>query len=303
MQSCMAFDWDDVRMFLAVHRAKSLTSAGKSLGVDQSTMGRRLAAFEAKIGSKLFVRSPAGFVPTQAGERLSVLAEQMEAQALAIDRAITGAEQTLEGTLRITTSDAFGSVIMTPLLAKFHERWPAIQLELVASNSLLSLSKREADMAIRFNRTNDQGVVMKRVADVGAALYASKAYVAKYGMPPDDFDGHFLIGMDDNGSDARWINAHLGKGRIAFRADSTLAQLEAMKAGMGIGLLPCYLVTDPTDIVTVRMSPDGLEQSLWLVIHEDLQHSARVRALADFLVAELARLAPRLRGDTRARRK
>ncbi len=298
----MAFDWDDVRLFLAIHRAKSLTAAGKILGTDQSTMGRRLVAFERNIGAKLFVRTPAGFIPTSAGEKLARHAEEMEERAIAIDREIVGAEATLEGTLRLTTSDAFGSVIMAPLLSKFHERWPSIEIELVANNTLLSLSKREADMAIRFNRTKDAGIVSRRLATVGSGLYASKAYVDRMGMPPPDYRGHFFVGMDDVGSDARWLAGEVQKGRYSIRSNATLVQVEAMKAGMGIAFLSSYLVTDLPDIVVIKPPAETIDQSIWLMIHEDLQHSARVRACADFLVAEFAKLAPRLRGDPVRRR-
>lgn len=298
----MAFDWDDVRLFLAIHRAKSLTSAGKTLGADQSTMGRRLVAFERNIGAKLFFRTPAGFVATPAGEKLARHAEEMEERAIAIDREIVGAEATLEGTLRLTTADAFGSVIVTPLLSKFHAKWPTISLELVANNTLLSLSKREADMAIRFNRTKDSGLVMRRLADVGSGLYASRDYVERMGMPPPDYRGHFFVGIDEVSTDARWLDDEVQKGRYSIRSNATLAQLEAMKAGMGIAFLPSYLVTDLLDVVVVKPPSETIMRSIWLLIHEDLQHAARVRACADFLVTELGKLAPRLRGDPTRRR-
>jgi DNA-binding transcriptional LysR family regulator len=299
------FDWDDVRVFLAVHRAGSHTSAARALRTNQSTVGRRLVAFEKRLGTKLFLRTTDGWALSSAGEQLLPHAERMEDESLAISRELAGAEGRLVGTIRVTGADAFSARVLAPMLAAFQRRAPGIDVELVGDNRLLSLSKREADMAIRVNRPREPAVVARRLADLGVGLYASRRYIAERGRPEPDYSEHLAIGFDDSERgipEARWLARDAKKARTAFRANGSLAQLAATVEGAGFALLPAYLAVREPELVEILPPRKVLMQSVWLVLHADLQHSAKIRALADFLTAELGALSSFLRDGKPKRR-
>jgi DNA-binding transcriptional LysR family regulator len=298
------FDWNDVRVFLEVHRAGSLTAAGKRLGADPSTVGRRIAALEKSLGANLFFRTPDGHVATPAGERLVARAERIEDEALAVGRELAGEEEQLSGTIRITGPATFSVRVLVPLLAAFRRRWPDIDVQLAADDRVLSLTKREADMAVRVNRPRDPGLVVRRLADFGHGLYASRGYIAEHGMPKPDWEGHLAIGFDDGiaPADRRWFDEHMKKARVVFTSNSTPGQVAAAVEGIGLALLPAYLAASESELVCVLPPAKALMESVWLVLHKDLRHSAKVRACADFLSAEIAKLNPWLAGTKGARR-
>jgi DNA-binding transcriptional LysR family regulator len=284
-------EWDDARYVLAIHRAGSLSLAGRALGVNQSTVGRRLEALEAALGVRLFFRTREGYLFTPEGERLLPHAERMEEETQAILREISGQEARLSGVVRVTAPDAMGARLVTPILGRFHARYPGIQLELVADNRSLSLTKREADVAIRVDRPSDPQLVGRRICDLANAPYASKAYVAARGSPrAAGFEGHDLLAYQDPlayTARARWIADRAAKGRCVFRSSSTPALIAASVAGMGIVLLACYLGDAEPELVRVGTKDDVMMRSIWLVLHRDLQRATRVRACADFLVEGL----------------
>ncbi len=287
------FDWDDLRVFLEVHRTGSLTAAGHRLGANPSTVGRRLATFEKTLGANLFFRTPDGHVATPAGERLLLHADRIEEEALAVGREIAGEEERLRGTIRITAPDAFSASVLVPLLAAFRRRWPDIDIEVIADNRVLSLTKREADMALRVNRPRDSGLVVRRLSDFGSGLYASRSYIAEHGMPKPDWAGHLVVGVDESCGerpDRRWLEENVKKARVVLKVNGTHAQLSAVVEGVGMSLLPAYLASSEPDLVCVVPSKSALMESLWLVLHKDLRHSAKVRACADFLTEEIAKL-------------
>lgn len=286
------FPWDDARFFLAIHRTGSLTLAARELGVNQSTVSRRLAALEEGLGTRLFVRSPEGYFASPTGERLVARAERMEEEATAIAREATGQAQSLKGTVRITAPDAFGPFFLVPLLAELRAKEPQIEVELVPENRLFNLTKREADMAVRVGRPVESLVVARHVADMGMALYASTAYVKAHGRPRgDDLSGHELVGFDESlqsTGDARWLAARSKGASMPFRTTSTYAQLRAAVAGMGIALLPCYLADGVKGLVRVRSPRTTVALEIWILLHPDLRHTARIRTTADFLATALA---------------
>jgi DNA-binding transcriptional LysR family regulator len=298
MQICMMFEWDDARHFLAVHRARSLSAAARALGVNQSTVGRRLAAFEATLGARLFFRTPEGYVLAPSGECLLPRAERMESEAHAVLREVSGEEARHTGTVRITAPDGFGAFYLTPLLAEMHGALPEIDVELVADNRTLSLTKREADMAVRTGRPKEPSVLARKLCDFANALYAAPSYLAARGRPvPPNFAGHDFVGFDDPFSTTEndWVEQAARKGRIVFKSNSTPARAIATVAGMGLGLLPCYL--GDADPRLVRVGTERpVVRNLWLVLHRDLQHSARIRACADFLVEAIAARAHEIAG-------
>jgi len=293
-------------VFLEVHRTGSLTAAGRRLGADPSTVGRRLGTFEKDLGANLFfrTRTPEGHVATPAGERLVAHAERIEEEALAVGRELAGEEEQLRGTIRLTAPDAFSARVLVPLLAAFRRRWPDIDIELIADNRVLSLTKREADMALRVNRPRDPGLVTRRLASFGSGLYVSRRYIAEHGMPKPDWAGHLAVGVDESCGerpDRRWLEENVKKARVVLKVNGTHAQLAATLEGVGMSLLPSYLAAPLPELVCVVPSKNALMESLWLVLHKDLRHSAKVRACADFLTAEIAKLDGWLAGTKKGR--
>jgi DNA-binding transcriptional LysR family regulator len=285
-------DWDDVRFFLALQRARTLGTAARQLGVNASTVARRLAALEAQLETRVLERSEGGYVLTEGGEALLARAEAMEDAALGAEREVAGREARLSGTLRLTAPEALGGFFLPPLLARFQQRYPDIDLELVADNRPLSISRREADLALRLVRPTQPSLVVRRVAEVGTALFASRAYLDSHPpVRPPDLEGHALIGYDEPfvpELEQRWLQQQARGARVRLRTARVQAQLEAAHAGLGLALLPCYLARARGGLVQVLPPSRVVRRSLWLVVHEDLRHLARVRALSDFLVRQLA---------------
>jgi len=292
------FEWDDARYFLALHRKGSLSAAAKQLGVNQSTVGRRLLTLEEQLGAKLFIRTRDGYRIAPAGEKLLPHAERMEDEATAIAREIAGQETTLTGTVSVTAGDLLGPRIIAPMLVALHARYPDIDLELDTDNRLRNLSKREADIAVRVGNVAEQGVAARKVCDFGSAAYASKGYLASRGRPRgDDWAGHDFIGFTGPKIlEARWVEERAAKGRVVFRGKGTLSQLVVAKAGMGIAALPCYVGDTEPDLVRLTPAAQIMRASMWLVVHEDMRHAARIRACVEFLAEGLRAQARLLRG-------
>jgi DNA-binding transcriptional LysR family regulator len=294
----MSLDWDDLRTFLAISRHGTLSAAARAIGVRQSTMGRRLAAIEEKAGAKLLLRTPAGFVPSPAGEAILGNVERIEGEALAIERIVTGRDVKLEGTVRLTTLETMAVDILMPILAKFEARYPAIRLELITDTRQLDLNRREADVALRTGRLTQHDLVSRKVAEMRSGLYASQAYLDRHGLP--DFaasaPGHRLVlTLDDLLAmpDMAWFTSAAGAAEPALRTNSRFAHLAAAEAGMGIACMPRYLGDAGTLVRLATPSPAPVRE-LWLAVHSDTRHMPRIRALTDFLSAGLKPLAPRL---------
>ncbi len=299
MHSCMAFEWGDARVFLAIHRTGSLSGAGRQLRINQSTVGRRLAALEEAIGARLFDHTPDGYLITSPGERFLAHAERMENEADDVAREIAGEESRLTGVVRVTAADAFGLSVLTPILARFHDKYPEIEISLITNSRILSLSKRESDIGIRSPRPKEPSLVTRRIVEMGFGLYASRAYLEARGTPRagSDYEGHDFIGFDEDwGPDTNWLVQHIRRGRTVIRLNRTLGQLELARMGVGLAVVPCYLADTDPDLVRLLGPADVVSMDLWMVLHKDMQHTARVRACADFIVAELAERADEFRG-------
>jgi DNA-binding transcriptional LysR family regulator len=294
------FEWDDARYFLAVHRGGSLSAAARALRVNQSTVGRRIAALEDALGVRVFAKTPEGYVMTPDGERLLPHVERMEEETFAVGRALAGEPSQVSGLVRITSSDGFGARVLSRVLAELRLAHPEIDVDLIADNRTLSLGRREADLAVRFSRSREAMVVSRRLIDFGSSLYASESYLSRRGRPRDrNYSGHDFIGFTNvpsNQPEAGWLIKFAEAGRIVFTSNSTFALFEATLSGLGIGILPCYLGDTEPSLVCVASPEDVLIETLWLAIHRDLQHSARVRACAEFIVQALEKLEPLVSG-------
>jgi len=272
----------DLPLILALSRERTLAGAAERLGVDLSTVFRRLNALEARLRVRLFDRSARGYQPTAAGERAAGAAERVETELLSLDREISGRDQQLSGLLRVTASETLSHAVLPRLFAQFHALHPRIQLVLAIDNRMLDLGRREADVALRVRRPTDPSLFGRRLTGIAWAFYGPRQGAANLRRDGRGFNfaRHAVIGWEEP---ARivvgdWIAAHVPADRIIYRSNSLVNQLMAIRAGIGIALLPCYLA-DPDDGVR-RISgvlPD-LASELWIVTHQDLRNTARIRA-------------------------
>lgn len=300
--------WDDVRVFLAVHRHGSMAGAARALKVDQTTVGRRLQAFEESLEARLFDRTPDGLSITPAGEGILDVAERVEESMLALERRVGGEDGRVAGTVRIATSDAFAMGYLVTRVGTLRDRHPDLVIELTTGQSFVALSRRDADIALRLRAVGAtpaaENVVCRKLYDVSWALYASRAYVEAHGAPSDenDLEGRDVIGYDDEAPAVpgrEWLTRASSVARVRLRATSLLTVMAAVRAGLGLGLLPGMFAADGP---LVRVGQPVAMAEGWLLVHPDLQHVARVRAVIDTL-ADLARQdAPILRGETPASR-
>jgi len=295
--------WDDVRVFLAARRERTMAGAARALGVDQTTVGRRLAAIEEALDARLFDRTPEGLVLTPAGEAIVDAAERVEESAHALVRRAFGEDRRAEGTVRIATSDAFAEHFLAPRLGRVRARHPGIVLELCTGQSFVALSRREADVAVRLRPKGSppaqENVICRRLADVAWALQASPAYVQRHGSPGDaeDLVGHDVVGLDDDapslpGGD--WLRKASARAQVVARVTSIVTALAAARAGLGLALLPCFMAEGGA---LARVGPVRAWAEAWMLVHPDLQQVARVRAVMDALVQIATEEAALLRGD------
>jgi DNA-binding transcriptional LysR family regulator len=291
-------DWNDLRDFLAISRHRTLSAAADALGVQQSTMGRRLKALEARVGTKLLQKTPAGFVLTSAGEAILDNVERIESETQAVERAISGRDRRLDGVVRLSAVEGLTVEVLTPILADFHAHYPGITLDLITNGRHASLTKGEADLALRLSRFTQNDLVVRKVAQFAFAAYASPAYIAARGVP--DFaqsaSDHRVLLAEEGPSDspqAAWFAAMTNCARLALRANSFFMLVAAAKAGMGIVCLPRFLgdAAPLTRLWTPVPSPVG---DLWLGMHQDIRSAPRFRALTEFLIEGLRHQAARL---------
>lgn len=287
-----AENWDLARAFLAVLEAGSLSGAARALGLTQPTVGRQIAEFEAQLAVPLFTRSRHGVRLTQAALDLKPHVETVAAAMAAMRRAASGEAGEARGTVRLTASEFMGAAVLPPMLARFHDKHRGIAIELALSNRITDLLRHEADIAVRMVRPDQGALVARHIGRLPISLYAHRDYVARRGMPTtlEELTTHAVIGFDADPWGARALAAQgvpVTRDMFALRTDSDIAQLEALRAGHGIG--GCQDAFARRDPNLVRVMPGALDIALdcWLVMHEDLRDSRRVRLLFDHLAAEL----------------
>ena len=282
-------DWDDLRTFLAIARHGTLSAAARALGVHQPTMGRRLAALEQRAGARLLQKTPRGYTPTAAGESILGNVERIEAEALAVERRITGRDIRLEGTVRITTVESFAAEIVMPVLAGLRQRHPGIDIDLLADVRNLNLTHREADVALRMARLEQADLTVRRIGLLGFGLYASPAYLESRGVPAFDRGGkgHDLILTQPElmaGAEMTWLTALLPRAAPALRTNSRYNHRAAALAGLGIACLARYL-GDASPLVMLDPPTPPPARELWLGVHTDIRHMPRIRAVTEALAA------------------
>jgi DNA-binding transcriptional LysR family regulator len=285
-------NWDLYRVFLAVMREGSLSGAARELGLTQPTIGRQIEELEAQLGVPLFTRSRHGVAPTQAALGLLPHVETVAGAMAALTRTASGEAEAERGTVRLTASELMGGAVLPAMLARFHEAHPGIAIELVLSNRIEDLLRHEADIAVRMVRPKQAALVARHIGWVPISFYAHRDYAARHGLPTtiEELARHSLIGFDAN----RWASdfaaergIHVTREFFHLRTDSDLAQLAALKAGYGIGGCQDALARRDPDLVPVMAGALQLQLDLWLVMHEDLRASRRVRLLFEHLAREL----------------
>lgn len=283
-------EWDDLRYVHALGTAGTLAGAAGRLGVHASTVFRRLGQIESRLGVRLFDRHRDGFSPTAAGEEALALAERMGPEVEALERRLAGRDTRPSGSVRLTTTDTLLLGMLGPPLATFRRRYPAIRLELVAGNPFLSLSRRDADVALRPTADPPENLVGRRVTALATAVYASPAYLAgapaewsdpqQHWIAPDDSLAHLPSG--------RWLRHRLPGSAPAVQCNSVAAMHALARHGSGLAALPCFLGDPDPGLERVIPPLPELTVGLWLLTHRDLRRVARIRALLDFLHGALA---------------
>lgn len=271
----------DLPLVLALSREKTLAGAAERLGVDLSTVFRRLNALEERLQVRLFDRSPRGYQPTAAGQRAASAAERVETELLALDREITGRDQQLSGVLRVTASETLSFAVLPTLFAKFQTAHPLIRLVLTIDNRVMDLSRREADVALRVRRPVDPDLFGRRLTTIAWAFYGARdATNLRRDGRSFHFGRHSVIGWDEPARMlvADWLGANVPPERIGLRANSLVHQLRAVAAGSGIALLPCYLGDGDPGVRRISPVLPDLRSELWIVTHQDLKNTARIRA-------------------------
>lgn len=285
-------NWENARLFLAVSRAGQLLGAARVLGLNQATLSRRIAALETELKTQLLIRRTHGCELTEDGRRLAAALERVETEMLDAGSALGGRDAAISGTVRIGAPDGFGVAFLAPKLHVLAARHPQLDLQLVPVPRRFSLSQREADIAIMVGRPEKGRLIARRLTDYTLGLYAAADYLEK--RPPverlSDLADHRLIGYVEDLIFTPSLNyaRDIWRGwRNQIEVSSTIGQLEAVRAGAGIGILHDYLVTDGSRLV--RVLPDQyVKLSYWMVYHEDLRNIARVCAVANFLVEIVA---------------
>ena len=286
------FDWDDLRFFLAVARAGRLTVAARRLGADHATVSRRITALEGALKAKLFERRPQGYALTEHGERLLGKAETMETQALAVSSEIGGADLALSGTVRLGTPDGFGTMFLAPRIAALTAPYPDLEIQLVAMPRLLSLSKREADVAVSLAPPKEGKIVARKLTDYRLGLYASPAYLERNPPieAPDDLHDHEVIGYIDDlifTPELDYLDEVSRGLRARLQSSSLVAQMQATLAGAGVCVLPRFMAAPEERLVPVLPEAVSITRSFWLIVHADLKDVARIRATMEVLVKEV----------------
>jgi DNA-binding transcriptional LysR family regulator len=287
-------EWDLFQSLHAVMQTGSLSAAAKVRGLTQPTLGRHIEALEQKLGAALFLRSPRGLTPTDLAHALQPHLTEMSAASAAALRDASGAADSVTGAIRITASQIMGTEVLPAILAEFRRANRGIEIELALSNKAEDLSRRDADIAVRMLRPTQAALVARKVGAIGVGFYAAPAYVECHGAPQtlDDMFEHTVIGFDREAPplqalaelDLPWeINRDL----FAFRSDNDLAQMAAVKAGLGIGAIQ-HQIARRWGLTPVLANAFGFELEVWIAMHENLKSNRRMRLMFDHLVTGLS---------------
>jgi DNA-binding transcriptional LysR family regulator len=288
-----SFDWRLVRSFLAALEHGSLLGASKVQHTSQPTLGRHIAELENQLGVVLFERTGRGLVPTATALKLADAARSMAQGAEQLARTLTSVQNNDTGTVRITASTPVAVQLLPPILAHMRRDLPGIQVELIASNTVSNLLRREADIAVRMVRPSQGGLIAKKIGDVAVGAFAHRAYLARRSpiRQPSDLVDHDLIGSDSDITildGFKRLGHPMSKELFAFRTDDLIVQWQAVRAGLGIGFVAAYMARTDADVVPVlpgllRIPP----LPMWLAVHSEIRSNPLIRSVYDFLAKAL----------------
>ena len=275
--------WDEMCLVHAIADAGTLSGAARALRVSHPTAFRRLNRLERKLGVRFFDRARDGYIATAAAEEVAALVRLLRSEVLAVERRIAGRDLRPSGTLRITTTDTLLFGWLSPGLREFRSAYPDIQLDLVVSNDVFSLSRREADMAVRPGRKPDESLVGRRIATIAQAVYMAKTLATK----ADDVEA--MASMDWIGPDEsmtypaydRWLEQEGLVERCRIRVNTVYGMLSAARAGIGLSVLPCYLGENDEQLSRMGGAIPSMATDLWVLTHPDLRKTERIRIFMD----------------------
>lgn len=282
--------WDDLRLLLAAARLGRFTLAAKNLKVAETTIGRRLRALEGRVGAKLFDRHIDGVKLTPAGRSALEDIEVMEKAAAQVELALSGIDQRLSGIVRVTTTEGLGSYWLTPRLGDFRARYPEIRVEMITTSEVLDLGAREADIAIRYARPLHDNLVGVKMGRVNFDLVCSKEYATQHGLP-NSLDGlhrHKLIDHAPYRTLPLWRAILEMNPVVVYESNSTIAVVQAISSGIGIGLIPRFARTLVSNLVALDLSVD-FSVEVWLISHRDTNKAARTQAMWNYLKEQFER--------------
>ena len=294
MHMCMAFSRDDFRLLLAVARTGSASGAGRSLGINQSTVSRRIRALERRIEVRLFEPLPSGLALTGAGEEVLAAAERMEREVEQIDRQVFGRDTALSGNLRVTVPEILMPIVAFHV-AEFRVLHPGIRVDVQCDNRYVNLTNRVADIAIRLQDSPPEHLVGRRIKAMPLAPYASTGYLARTGRPATLEANHEWITVDESWSKLpirQWLLEHVTDDRVASTTNSASTLLCLIRAGAGVGWTLSDVGDTLDDLVRIGEPVEALGSALWLLTHEDLRTTARFRAFLDFMAERLTSADP-----------
>jgi DNA-binding transcriptional LysR family regulator len=296
------FDWNDLKYFLAVAHHHSTLAASRALQVNQSTVQRRLAELERRLGRPLVQRHPTGYRLTEFGQALLPYAESVAKAVAALEQQLESAQLEAVGIIRVTCPEPLVyRITQTTLLDRFHARYPGLRVEFVMSDKYLDLMKGEADVALRSGDTVDNELVGRKIGDSLWAVYASRKYIERCGQPDriEALEQHDLVGFDEtmaNHRAAQWLRDVAPHGRVVARNNSVLGLLYSVKAGVGIAPLPTAIADAEPELVRVLGPVPELARIWRLLTRADLRHTPRVSAFFDFMIEEIDTLRPIITG-------
>ncbi len=274
-------NWDDLRIFLAVARTGSISGAAKYLEVQHSTVSRRMRSLEDKLGTHLIERKKTGYELTLSGENIKQSALRIEKEMLAVDEALLGKDANLVGSLRVTTINNMASSVLMPMFARFSDKHPQVDLHIIVSNMDASLAQREADIAIRLTNTPTDTLIGTRLLTAASTIYGSRQYIQNIKKQTQEPK---WIGVNCCLFHKTWTKQNCGHQSHHFYSDDTLVTLAALKEGLGVSFLPCFL-GDADPFLERYCKPDPqYNLDLWILLHPDLKRTARVLAFRDHMI-------------------
>lgn len=287
-----SLNWDDLRFVLAVAKHGSLSAAARHLRTTQPTVGRRVVAFEADIGTQIFRRMPGSLALTESGIAILERLERIETEALAIERTISGRDAGAEGVVRVSAAEWFCARVLAPICAELSEAHPGITTELLGETRRANLARGEADIAFRFARFEQREVLRRRLGGLAFGLYAAPVYLSRHGEPDigAGCKGHALIAMRsglDAIADLAWLEKNAYAAGTVLRTESREAQAHAAVAGAGLACLPRYIGDNTIGVARVETPLSVPAREIWMGMHADVRNTPRVQAAARILAAAI----------------